>query len=44
METRLSELEQAIEQRPDPPIPIDLLAEQVLGLDFLWEADRSAAW
>ncbi len=36
-EARLAELERVIGARLQPPIPIDLLAEQVLGLDFLWE-------
>ena len=36
-EARLAELERVIGCPPGPPIPIDLLAEQVLGLDFLWE-------
>lgn len=37
-ETRLAELERIVGRSPGPPIPIDLLAELVLGLDFLWEA------
>ena len=36
-EARLAELERALGAALGPPIPIDLLAEQVLGLDFLWE-------
>src|SRR5437773_11550260 len=34
---RSAELEGALGRPLEPPIPIDLLAEQVLGLDFLWE-------
>jgi hypothetical protein len=34
---RLSQLAQILARPLAPPIPIDLLAEQVLGLDFLWE-------
>jgi hypothetical protein len=34
---RLSRLAQLLARPLAPPIPIDLLAEQVLGLDFLWE-------
>ena len=36
-EARLAELGRLLDQSLDPPIPIDLLAEQVLGLDFLRE-------
>jgi hypothetical protein len=35
---RLAEFQQAIGRPVSPPIPIDLIAEKVLGLDFLWEA------
>ena len=34
---RLADLEQAIGHSIIPPVPIDLLAEKVLRLDFLWE-------
>jgi hypothetical protein len=34
---RLSQLARRLAHPLAPPIPIDLLAEQVLGLDFLWE-------
>ena len=34
---RLSQLARILARPLTPPIPIDLLAEQVLGLDFLWE-------
>jgi hypothetical protein len=34
---RLSQLAQILTHPLTPPIPIDLFAEQVLGLDFLWE-------
>jgi len=34
---RLSQLARILARPLAPPIPIDLLAEQVLGLDFLWE-------
>ena len=37
-EARLAELERLVGRALAPPIPIDLLAEQVLDLDFLWEA------
>jgi hypothetical protein len=36
-ETRLAELERVLGAPLRPPVPIDLLAEHVLGLDFLWE-------
>jgi hypothetical protein len=36
-EERLSQLVQLLEQPLTPPIPIDILAEKVLGIDFLWE-------
>lgn len=36
-EARLAELERAMGTGVGPPVPIHLLAEQVLGLDFLWE-------
>ncbi len=36
--SRLAELERRLGRPLSPPIPIDLIAEQVLGLDFLWEA------
>jgi len=36
-EARLAELERIVGPPLGPPIPVDLLAEQVLGLDFLWE-------
>ena len=35
-EARLGELERVLGASLAPPVPIDLLAEQVLGLDFLW--------
>lgn len=35
--SRLAELERKLGQPLSPPIPIDLVAEKVLGLDFLWE-------
>jgi hypothetical protein len=35
---RLDELEQVLGRPLAPPVPIDVLAERVLGLDFLWEA------
>ena len=34
---RLSQLARRLAHPLAPPIPIDLLAEQILGLDFLWE-------
>ena len=34
---RLSQLAQMLARPLTPPIPIDLLAEKVFGLDFLWE-------
>jgi len=34
---RLAELERLLGRPLSPPIPIDLIAERVLGLDFLWE-------
>ena len=37
-EARLVELERLLGRALAPPIPIDLLAEQVLDLNFLWEA------
>jgi hypothetical protein len=37
-EARLAELERTLGRPLTAPIPIDLLAELVLGLDFLWEA------
>jgi len=36
--SRLAELQRRLGWPLTPPIPIDLIAEQVLGLDFLWEA------
>lgn len=36
-ETRLLDLEKALGEPLSPPIPIDVIAERVLGLDFLWE-------
>lgn len=36
-EARLSELERVLGLSLSPPIPIDILAENVLDLDFLWE-------
>jgi len=36
-EERLSQLVQLLEQPLTPTIPIDILAEKVLELDFLWE-------
>jgi hypothetical protein len=35
--SRLAELERLLGRPLSPPIPIDLIAEKVLGLDFLWE-------
>jgi len=35
--SRLAELQRRLGRPVSPPIPIDLIAEQVLGLDFLWE-------
>lgn len=37
-EQRLHELERLLSRPLEPPFPIDLVAEKVLGLDFLWEA------
>ena len=37
-QSRLAEIQQRLGRPLSPPIPIDLIAEQVLGLDFLWEA------
>ena len=34
---RLNELEQELGRSLALPIPIDLIAEKILGLDFLWE-------
>lgn len=36
-EGRLSELERVLGRPLSPPIPIDILAENVLELDFLWD-------
>ncbi len=36
-QSRLAELQRELGRPLSPPIPIDLIAEQVLGLDFLWE-------
>lgn len=36
-EERLSHLGRILAKSLTPPIPIDILAEKVLGLDFLWE-------
>lgn len=36
--SRLAELERQLGRPLSPPIPIDLVAEKVLDLDFLWEA------
>jgi hypothetical protein len=36
-QSRLTELQRLLGRPLSPPIPIDLIAEQVLGLDFLWE-------
>lgn len=36
-QSRLAELERLLRRPLSPPIPIDLIAEKVLGLDFLWE-------
>ena len=36
-QSRLAELERLLGRPLAPPIPIDLIAEKVLGLDFLWE-------
>jgi hypothetical protein len=35
-EVRLAELTGVLKRPLEPPVPIDLVAEQVLGLDFLW--------
>ena len=35
--SRLAELQRELGDPLNPPIPIDLIAEKVLGLDFLWE-------
>jgi hypothetical protein len=37
-QARLTELQRQLGRPLSPPIPIDLIAEKVLGLDFLWEA------
>jgi hypothetical protein len=37
-EARLRELEKELGKPLSPPIPIDILAEKVLGLDFLWDS------
>ena len=37
-EARLAELEQLLGRPLTPPVPIDLIAEKLLGLDFLWDA------
>ena len=34
---RLAELQRILGRTLSPPIPIDLIAENVLGLDFLWQ-------
>src|SRR5438094_4922293 len=34
---RLDELERLLGRQLTPPVPNDVLAEKVLGLDFLWE-------
>jgi hypothetical protein len=34
---RITELEKVLKVSVTPPVPIDILAEKVLGLDFLWE-------
>ena len=36
-QSRLAELQRELGRPLSPPIPIDLIAEQVLGFDFLWE-------
>jgi hypothetical protein len=36
-EKRLAELEQILGRSLAPPIPIEIIAEKILGLDFLWE-------
>lgn len=36
-QSRLAELERLLGRPLSPPIPIDLIAEKVHGLDFLWE-------
>lgn len=36
-QSRLAELQRQLGRPLSPPIPIDLIAEKVLGLDFLWE-------
>ncbi|MCG3132817.1 MAG: hypothetical protein FLDDKLPJ_03683 [Phycisphaerae bacterium] len=36
-EQRLAELERILERPLSPPIPIDLVGEQVLGLQILWD-------
>ena len=37
-ELRLAELERMLGRPLTPPVPIDLIAEKLLGLDFLWDA------
>src|SRR5947209_5955326 len=37
-ERRLDQFARALGTPPAPPIAIDLLAEKILGLDFLWES------
>jgi hypothetical protein len=36
-ERRLAELARVLDRPLTPPVPIDRVAEKVLGLDFLWE-------
>src|SRR5438128_1151549 len=36
-EERLTQLQRRLGRPLTPPVAIDLVAEQVLGLDFLWE-------
>lgn len=36
-EQRIAELEQLLGKSVEPPIPLEIIAEQLLGLDLLWE-------
>lgn len=37
-QARLIEFQRATGWEPVPPVPIDLVAERILGLDFLWDS------
>jgi hypothetical protein len=37
-QARLAELQRELGRPLSPPIPIDLIAEKILGLDFLWDS------